>query len=210
MPGVGDHLDVTKPDPVLSDRFVRAAELAVELHAKQARKGTRIPYVAHLLAVAALVLEDGGSEDEAIAALLHDAVEDQGGPRTAERIRTEFGRHVAAIVEGCSDTDEVPKPPWKQRKHDYLAHLESADSETLRVSLADKLHNLRSIDRDYAEQGEGLWDRFSASREETLWYYASLAEVFARRSPGPMSQELSRLAAALTAQVGGRPTEDPA
>ena len=124
------------PDPKLGERYSAALELAVELHADQSRKGTSIPYIAHLLSVSGLVLEDGGTEDEAIAALLHDAVEDQGGPPTLELIEQQFGPRVAAIVSACSDTDEVPKPPWKERKEAYISHLETADDQTLRVSCA--------------------------------------------------------------------------
>jgi (p)ppGpp synthase/HD superfamily hydrolase len=160
------------------------------------RKGTSIPYVAHLLAVAALVLEDDGDEDDAIAALLHDAAEDQGGRERLEDIRSRFGQRVAGIVEACSDTFETPKPPWRERKQSYLQHLESAPDEVLRVSLADKLHNIRAITLDYERLGDRLWKRFNPDSDQ-LWYYGALAELFARRRPGVHANELSRYFAEL-------------
>jgi (p)ppGpp synthase/HD superfamily hydrolase len=178
---------------LLGERFQRALELALELHRDQVRKGPKpIPYIAHLLGVASIVLEDGGDEDEAIAALLHDGPEDQGGRATLERIRAEFGERVAAIVEGCSDTLEQPKPPWRARKERYLAHLEEASPDVLHVSLADKVHNARAILGDYREVGEELWSRFRGTREESLWYYRALAELFSRRRPGRLAEELER------------------
>ena len=142
--------------------------------------------------MAAIVLEYGGTEDQAIAALLHDAVEDQGGEPTLRIIRQQFGDAVADIVDGCTDTDETPKPPWKQRKLDYLAHLPSAPPSVLLVAAADKLANARSILVDHREAGEQLWRRFSASKDETLWYYRSLAEVIRTASPGALADELDR------------------
>ena len=167
--------------------------LACELHAGQVRKGSRgIPYVGHLLGVASIVIEDGGDEDEAIAALLHDAPEDQGGEATLARIRDEYGERVAEIVEACTDTLENPKPPWRERKERYIAHLEEAPQDVLRVSLADKVHNARAILADYREVGEELWSRFRGTREESLWYYRTLADLFSRRRPGPLADELRR------------------
>ncbi len=171
------------PNPIFGERFIKALELTVNTHATQARKSTEIPYLGHLLAVCSLVIEDGGTEDEAVAALLHDAVEDGGGAPVLERIREEFGDNVANIVDACSDTDQVPKPPWLERKEAYLAHLETADAQTLRVSCADKLHNAGSIVRDHRSVGTEIWGRFSAEREQTIWYYSSLAEIFNRRMP---------------------------
>lgn len=181
-------------DNHLTERFDRAFALARAAHSSQSRKKTQIPYIAHLMGVASLVLEDGGDEDEAIAGLLHDAVEDQGGPVMLERIREEFGERVAAIVDACSDTDEVPKPPWKARKVAYIEHLEDPDlpEGTLRVSLADKLHNARSILFD-KRAGHDVFDRFTASKEETHWYYATLAQTFARLTESPMATELMRV-----------------
>jgi (p)ppGpp synthase/HD superfamily hydrolase len=136
-----------------------------------------------------LVIDAGGSEDEAIAALLHDAVEDQGGAATLDRIRTQFGSSVAAIVEACSDTDVLPKPQWRARKEAYIEHLRTAPAPVLRVSLADKLNNLRTIVRDYGEIAEALWARFDPDADE-FWYYGSLLEVFEERFPVPMTTEL--------------------
>jgi (p)ppGpp synthase/HD superfamily hydrolase len=189
---------------VLGDRFRRALVFAFDLHREQVRKGSKgIPYVGHLLGVASIVIEGGGDEDEAIAALLHDGPEDQGGRATLDRIRKEFGDRVADIVDGCSDTLEDPKPPWRERKEAYLAHLEEAPPEVLRVSLADKLHNARAILSDYREVGEELWSRFNGTREESLWYYKSLVEIFARRWPGPLAEELATTVNEIEALAGG-------
>jgi (p)ppGpp synthase/HD superfamily hydrolase len=188
------------PNPVLGDRFIAALDLTVRTHAEQGRKQTEIPYLGHLLAVCSLVIEAGGSEDEAIAALLHDAVEDGGGAPMLKRIRDEFGENVAAIVDACSDTDQEPKPPWLERKKQYLVHLEDADGQTLRVSCADKLHNVSSIVRDHGIIGAKIWTRFSATREQTIWYYQSLAEIFSRKMPG---SALSRGLSLMTSQLDG-------
>lgn len=169
--------------PVLSRRYAEAFAYAEALHARQVRKGTNVPYLSHLMSVSALVLEDGGDEDEAIAGLLHDAVEDQGGRPTLEEIHRRFGEKVARIVLACSDSDAEPKPPWRERKERYVAHIRNADAEVRRVSSADKLHNARSILADYRVIGDALFDRFTASKDETLWYYRSLVDAF--RSAGP-------------------------
>jgi len=178
----------------VSSELARALKFAAKRHAHQARKGSDVPALAHLLAVSALVLEDGGSQREAIAALLHDAVEDQGGPPTLALIRERFGARVAAIVAACSDTDETPKPPWRARKEAYLAHLRAPDlpDGTLRVSLADKLHNARAILAD-ARAGHDVFARFNAPRQDQAWYYDALARAFAQRAPGPMADELRRV-----------------
>lgn len=164
------------------------------------RKGTSTPYVAHLLAVAATVLEYGGDEDLAIAALLHDSVEDQGGKARLEDVRNRFGERVARIVEACSDSlaDTAKgerKAHWQERKEAYLAHLRKADEDILRVSLADKVHNARAILRDLRKPdiGEKIWDRFSQPKERTLWYYRSLADVFCERLAGQLSNELREI-----------------
>jgi (p)ppGpp synthase/HD superfamily hydrolase len=182
---------------VLSARFSEACSLAASLHRNQLRKGPRrIPYMSHLLAVTAIVLEHGGTEEEAIAALLHDAVEDQGGAATLAVIRRIFGPDVAAIVEGCSDTDEQPKPPWRARKERYLAHLAEASPSVLLVSTADKLANARTVLEDYREIGEDLWSRFNGTRDETLWYYRSVVEILQTRpAPPQMVAELARVVA---------------
>jgi GTP pyrophosphokinase len=180
---------------LLGPRFEEALAYAARLHACQVRKGTRIPYVAHLLSVSALVLEDGGDEDQAIAALLHDAVEDQGGRPQLQQIRRRFGERVAAIVEGCTDADEIPKPPWRARKEAYLAHLRTADPAVRRVSVADKLHNARAILADYRLVGDALWERFSGGRYGVLWYYRALADIHLDVTAGPLADELGRVVA---------------
>ena len=178
---------------VLTSRFEGALILATRLHINQVRKSTRIPYVAHLLAVTALVLEDGGDEDQAIAALLHDAVEDQGGIEILDDIGRRFGERVARIVEGCSDSFESPKPPWRERKENYLRHLRVADIDILRVSLADKLHNACSILRDLQQHGDVIWERFKGGEDGTIWYYRSLLDVFRNNDFSPMVGELQRV-----------------
>jgi len=187
-------------------KFEEALRCAIRWHARQARSGTRVPYAAHLLGVASLVLEDGGNVTEAIAALLHDAVEDQGGaPRLAE-IHRRFGPRVAAIVWGCTDSDQSPKPPWRPRKETYLRHLEHAPQAVLRVSLADKLHNARAILADAHRAGHAVWERFGASRADVLWYYRALAHCFDRRRPGALASELTRCVRAM-AKPNRRPRD---
>jgi (p)ppGpp synthase/HD superfamily hydrolase len=188
--------EIPTANEVLGSRFEAALVYASAVHAHQRRKGGDIPYVSHLLAVAAMVIEDGAaagrlSEDEAIAALLHDAAEDAGGETRLRDIQTRFGERVAEIVTACSDTFETPKPPWRARKEAYIAHLEDADEGTLRVSLADKVHNARAILADYRLYGDALWDRFDPDAD-ALWYYRSLSELFSRRMPGPLAEELAR------------------
>jgi (p)ppGpp synthase/HD superfamily hydrolase len=174
------QMEDLRPDPVLGERAVRAVDYALELHATQARKATRIPYLSHVLAVCSLVLEDGGSEDEAIAALLHDGPEDQGGQAILDEIERRFGAAVARMVLALSDTLEDPKPPWRPRKEAYLARQRHEPESVLRISLADKLHNLRSI----AIDDDGVWSRFNADKTEEAWYFRSLLEVFEERLPG--------------------------
>jgi (p)ppGpp synthase/HD superfamily hydrolase len=176
-----------------SARFREALLFAAQLHATQLRKGTEIPYAAHLLGVCSLVLEYGGDEDEAVAALLHDAVEDQGGPHVLVRIRDLFGDGVAKIVEGCTDyAKEGERPPWRERKKAYIAHLAKANPSTLLVSCCDKLHNARAIARDLRLVGPAIWERFSGGREGVLWYYAALAQSFAQTGPAIVADELGR------------------
>jgi (p)ppGpp synthase/HD superfamily hydrolase len=188
-------------DRRLTERFERALFFAAREHAAQVRKGSDTPYIAHLLGVCAIVLEHEGDEDEAIAALLHDAIEDQGGAVMRERIRREFGDRVTAIVDGCTDAEVIPKPPWRVRKEAYLAHLPGAEASVHLVSAADKLYNARAILEDYRRIGEALWERFTGGREGTLWYYRSLADQFAEvlRQPRarPLAEELSRVVAEL-------------
>lgn len=184
-------------DPILGDRFADAVAYAVELHAEQPRKDTSIPYVTHLFAVCSLVLEDGGTEDEAIAALLHDGPEDQGGQPTLDEIRRRFGNVVADIVAGLSDdlpAAGAPKREWRERKEAYVAHLRTASDSVVRVSLADKLHNARSILVDRLIYRDKVWTRFNAGREEQAWYYRSLLVIFRERLPkSRMLVELERV-----------------
>lgn len=162
----------------LTERFEAALIYANRLHASQVRKVSGVPYMAHLLSVAALVLEDGGTEDEAIAGLLHDAVEDQGGEPTREMILQQFGEQVASIIDGCTESSLSPKPPWKERKLLYLEKLRSASTSVRRVSLADKLHNARSLLGDLRQSGDAVWSYFNASPGETLWFYQSLLKIY--------------------------------
>lgn len=160
------------------ERFESALLYAAQLHRFQERKGSGVPYVTHLLAVASIVGENGGTEDEVIAALLHDAPEDAGGTDRLEDIRARYGDAVAEIVAGCTDTYEDPKPPWRPRKERYVAHVATASPSVRLVSAADKLHNARTILADLRESGEGLWGRFTGGKEGTLWYYRALTDAY--------------------------------
>ncbi len=173
------------------EKFEKALVRASRLHKDQVRKGTNTPYVTHLLAVASIVGENGGTEDEVVAALLHDAPEDQGGEATLRDIRAHFGDGVAEIVEGCTDTYEVPKPPWRERKERYLAHLANASDSVRLVSSADKLHNARTVLSDYRVLGEDLWERFNGGKEGTLWYYRAIVDTLPHDSP--VVEELDRV-----------------
>ena len=188
----------------LGERFHEAFRFAATSHAEQTRKQTTTPYIAHLMSVSALVLEAGGDEDLAIAALLHDVVEDCGGRPVLEEIERRFGTRVAHVVAGCTDSDSYPKPPWRQRKETYLEHLRTADADVRLVSAADKLHNAREILRDYRSEGEPVWQRFGGQREGTLWYYRALVEEF-RRAPGNhLVEELQRVVADLEGMAQSR------
>ena len=180
-------------DMRLTSRFEEALTYAIRLHAAQFRKGTKIPYAAHLLSVASIALRHGADEDEAIGALLHDAVEDQGGAPTLAEIRRRFGDAVADIVEGCTDTDQVPKPPWRARKEAYIAHVRHASPSVRLVSASDKLDNARAIYDDFCDLGEALWKRFSGGKDGTLWYYRELVKVFREAGGGPIVDELDRV-----------------
>jgi GTP pyrophosphokinase len=173
----------------LCPRFRRAFIFASEKHDGQMRKASTIPYIAHLMGVASLVLEFGGDEDLAIAALLHDVVEDCGGMPMLADVKRRFGSRVAKIVEGCTDSFAEPKAPWRERKEIYLRHLMRADAETRLVSAADKLNNVRSILSDYRDVGELIWARFNGGRDGTLWYYRVLLEEFLRRKPNRLIRE---------------------
>jgi (p)ppGpp synthase/HD superfamily hydrolase len=193
--------------PKLSERFDEAMKYASGLHRTQTRKGGDIPYVGHLLSVASLVIEGGGTENQAIAALLHDAVEDQGGPPVLAEIREKFGDDVATIVAECSDTDEVPKPPWEERKKKYVNHLGYASEATILVSLCDKLDNARAILRDYRVHGPELWKRFSVhDPQQHLWYYRSLLAVYKSRNSTWLVAELERVLSELETLVLASPT----
>jgi (p)ppGpp synthase/HD superfamily hydrolase len=196
---------------VLTGRFDSALVYATHVHGGQVRKGTSTPYVSHLLAVSATVLEYGGDEDLAIAALLHDAVEDQGGKARLEDIRNRFGDRVAHVVEACSDSlaDTAKgerKADWQKRKENYLKHLDAADDDVLHVSLADKVHNARAILRDLRKPdvGESIWSRFSQPRDRTLWYYRSLSNKFQKRLPGQLADELHEIVEVLEQPNAGQ------
>jgi (p)ppGpp synthase/HD superfamily hydrolase len=174
----------------LGPRFRRAFLFAAAKHAGQARKASTIPYISHLMGVASSVLEAGGDEDLAIAALLHDVVEDCGGEPMLKEIRRRFGARVANVVDGCTDADTYPKPPWRARKETYIRHLKRADAGTRLVSAADKLNNVRSILSDYRTIGESVWARFHGGREGTLWYYRTLLDEFLRDKPNRITRDL--------------------
>jgi (p)ppGpp synthase/HD superfamily hydrolase len=189
-----------KPKWIPGPRFEDAVAYAIRAHAHQARKGGTIPYLAHLFAVAAHVMEDGGSEDETIAAMLHDAGEDQGGEPRMSDIEARFGSNIATIVRGCSDTLETPKPDWGERKRRYVEHLADASLEVRRVSLADKVHNAESMVSDHTVDGEKLWERFNAKRDDQATYYRSLRAAF--RASGAGRPLFARLDAAVEKLFG--------
>ena len=184
-----------------SGRFLEALAFTIKAHGDQRREGGEIPYVAHLLGVASLVLDAGGDEDLAIAGLLHDTIEDT--ETTADDIESAFGPRVAAIVEACTDAHEDPKPEWRKRKERYIAHLQSPETpiDVLVVLRADKLHNARAILLDYREVGEKLWSRFKEGPEQQLWYYGSLVDIFTTRLPGVMTDELRRVVDELESEL---------
>lgn len=180
---------------MLTTRYDDAFRYAHDLHRLQLRKGTSIPYISHLMSVASLVIEHGGTEDQAIGALLHDAAEDQGGQDTLDEIRRRFGTAVADIVYDCTDSWDEPKPAWRRRKELYLAKLPQKAPQSLLVSLADKTHNAEAILFDYRAQGDGLWDRFNGGAQGTRWYYQSLASIYRDVMPGRLSDRLERAVA---------------
>lgn len=195
--------------PLLTRRFDAAMQLALDHHRMHLRKATELPYLSHLLSVTAIVLELGGSEDEAIAALLHDAVEDGGGPMMQNRITWEFGDAVGGMVAANTDTDVEPKPPWRARKEAYIAGIAAKSAGAVRVSLADKLHNARSIVTDFGLHGAALWERFTATGPETAWYYDALTTAFEARAgelgsaAGPALEELRRLSDVIGQETAG-------
>ena len=188
----------------LGARFLRAFVFAAEKHKGQTRKASSIPYIAHLMGVASLVLEAGGDEDLAIAALLHDVVEDCGGVPMLKEVRRRFGARVAKVVDGCTDAYTDPKPPWRERKERYIARLRNEDKETRLVSAADKLNNVRSILSDYRAVGESIWSRFNGGREGTLWYYRTLRDEFRRSRPNRITRDLALAVSELESLASGR------
>lgn len=182
---------------MLTERFIEAMTFAAQLHAQQKRKGTGVPYIAHLLGVTSIALEYEANEDEAIAALLHDAIEDQGGDATREEIHRRFGNRVTSIVDGCTEDYNPPKPPWRQRKQAYIDRIPTAEASVRLVSAADKLHNARSILKDYRLLGDSVWDRFQGGKEGSLWYYRSLVEAYRQAESTPIVDELDRVVSEL-------------
>ena len=181
--------DHDAPGVDLSERFEQALAWTSALHRRQARKGPAVPYVAHLLAVCSLVLEAGGDEDEAIAALLHDAVEDQGGAPRLEEIRSRFGDRVAQIVDGCTDAYGIPKPAWQQRKEDFIRRLDEASDSVLLIVAADKLHNAQSTIENLKVEGPSVWERFRG-KERAIWYYQQITEAIERRGANSLTRRL--------------------
>lgn len=177
----------------LSSQFDRALIYAANTHATQVRKGTSTPYIAHLLGVCSIALEYGANETEAVAALLHDAVEDQGGLGRLDDIRARFGNEVAEIVLGCTDSFQMPKPPWEERKRAYLAHLPEASGSILLISASDKLYNAQATLRDLYRVGNEVWKRFNVPREKILWYYRALADIYKQVGPARLNDELGRV-----------------
>src|ERR1700690_3846076 len=189
--------------PHLGPRLQHAFRYAAEKHDGQTRKQTAVPYLSHLIAVASLVLEAGGDEDMAIAALLHDVVEECGGMPRLREVRKMFGARVARIVEGCTDSFTEPKPDWIERKKGYLEEVKHADDETRLVSASDKLHNVRTILADYRKDGDAIWSRFNGKKEGTLWYYRALSDEYTRK-PNRITRELEIAVNELERIVGWR------
>lgn len=177
----------------LTKRFAEALVYANDLHREQARKGSGVPYISHLLAVCALTLEYGGGEDEAIAALLHDAIEDQGGAAARAEILRRFGPRVTEIVEGCSEAEHWPMPPWRERREEFVKQVRAASAPVRLVSACDKVHNARSLVMDYRIYGEDLWRRFTGGRDGTLWYYRAMVEALSASGTSPVVEELNRV-----------------
>jgi (p)ppGpp synthase/HD superfamily hydrolase len=186
----------------LTARFDDAFTYAHKVHGDQVRKGNGAPYMGHLMGVTAIVLDDGGSEDEAIGALLHDAVEDHGGRPRLDEIRSKFGDEVAAIVEDCTDSWETPKRPWMDRKRDYIKHAHALAPSSLRVSAADKVHNAYAILRDLRNTGDEVWARFNAPADDVLSYYESLVRAFRQSGGGKLVDELERIVRGIQREMG--------
>lgn len=186
----------------LTSRFDDAFTYAHGLHGDQVRKGNHAPYIGHLMGVASIVLDDGGSEDEAIGALLHDAAEDQGGRPRLEEIRAKFGDAVARIVEDCTDSWETPKAPWIERKRAYAEHAHSLGASSLRVAAADKVHNAYAILRDLRNTGDAVWARFNAPADDVVAYYESLVRAFKHAGGGRLVDELERIVRGIQREMG--------
>jgi (p)ppGpp synthase/HD superfamily hydrolase len=197
-------MDGSDAPEAYSPRLIQALGVAAQLHAEQWRKGSEVPYLAHLLGTCSIALEYGADEDEAIAALLHDAIEDVEPAGDARAAVAAFGERVLRIVEGCTDTDQHPKPPWRERKQAYIDHLADADASVLLVSAADKLHNARSMNADLRRHGAATWDRFNGGRDGSLWYYRALIDAF-RANPAhdaALVEELDRAVSEMEALAG--------
>ncbi len=200
--------------PLLSPRFALALQFANQIHATQARKGAGAPYISHLMAVSALVLEYGGDEDQAIAALLHDAAEDCGGRPMLETVRVMFGEEVASIVECCTDTFESPKPAWRPRKEAYIARMRTEPPRARLVATADKLHNLSNTLRDIRTQGPAAWcsamaSSANSSAEKQIWYYRGCAEALGDGWSSPLLEEFKRSVQELGQLVASREHCEP-
>ena len=180
---------------MLTSRFEDALLFAFNIHKDQTRKATTIPYFAHVMGVCSYVLEAGGNEDTAIAALLHDSVEDGGGLPVLGQIRNRFGIRVADIVEACTDSYTLPRPPWRERKAKYLEKLPTATPEARLVSVSDKLYNVRSIIVALRLDGDSVWERFNGGKDGSLWYYRSLLDIFKATGSDQLTEEYARAVA---------------
>jgi (p)ppGpp synthase/HD superfamily hydrolase len=192
----------SKPSPKFSKRFAQALGYAARVHARQVRKRTERPYIGHLLSVTSIVIEYGGDEDMAIAALLHDAVEDHGGLPRLREIRRKFGKRVAHIVDGCTDSYAQPKPLWMERKRAYVARVSNESEDVRLVSAADKLSNTREVLHDFRVHGEDVFERFVGKKEGTLWYYRALVTAFRKAGSNPLVEEVDRVVTELESLAG--------
>ncbi|MBA2304774.1 MAG: HD domain-containing protein [Acidobacteria bacterium] len=186
----------------LTARFEDAFRYAREIHGAQTRKGNAAPYIGHLMGVASIVLDDGGTEEEAIAALLHDAAEDQGGRDRLADIRARFGDGVARIVEDCTDSWETPKRPWSDRKREYVEHARALPGPSLRVAAADKVHNAYAILRDLRSVGDQVWERFNAPADDVIAYHEGLVRSFRASGGGKLVDELERILKGIQREMG--------
>jgi (p)ppGpp synthase/HD superfamily hydrolase len=198
----GQNTDEEPAMPVLTARFDDAFRYAHDVHAAQTRKGSAAPYIGHLMGVASIVLDDGGSEDEAIGALLHDAAEDHGGRTRLDDIRSRFGDAVARIVEDCTDSWETPKRPWVERKQAYIQQARNLPAPSLRVSAADKVHNSYAILRDLRNTGEKVWERFNAGPDDVISYYESLVRAYRESGGSRLVDELDRIVRGIQREMG--------